>query len=100
MTAEQFTYWLQGFMEVADPIELDSSQTAVIKHHLALVFNKQTPNRPLTEPNPLSNKSGTSKPPLPFQSPNFNLTDHHDFPFCASQNIMGGAEDLNKKVIC
>ena len=94
MTAEQFAYWLQGFMEVADPIELDSSQTAVIKHHLALVFNKQTPNRPLTEPNPLSNRSGTSQPPK------FNRTDSHDFPFCASQNIMGGDEDLNKKVIC
>jgi hypothetical protein len=100
MTAEQFAYWLQGFMEVANPIELDSSQTAVIKHHLALVFNKQTPNRPLTEPNPLSNKSGTSQPPLPFGPPDFNLTDSHDFPFYASQNIMGDAENLNKKVIC
>jgi hypothetical protein len=48
MTAEQFAYWLQGFMEVADPIELDSSQTSVIKHHLALVFNKQTPDRTVT----------------------------------------------------
>jgi hypothetical protein len=100
MTSEQFAYWLQGFMEVANPIELDSSQTAVIKHHLALVFNKQTPNRPLTEPNPLSNKSGTSKSPLPFGPPTFNRTDSHDFPFCASQNIMGDADNLNKKVIC
>ena len=53
MTAEQFAYWLQGFMEVADPIELDSSQTSVIKHHLALVFNKQTPDR--TVPNVSTN---------------------------------------------
>jgi hypothetical protein len=100
MTAEQFTYWLQGFMELTSMNHLNTTQFQIVKDHLALVFQKKTPNRPLTEPNPLSNKGGTSKPPLPFQSPDFNITDHHDFPFCASQNIMGGAEDLNKKVIC
>jgi hypothetical protein len=45
MTAEQFTYWLQGFMEVANPTTLDATQTQIIKDHLALVFDKQTPNR-------------------------------------------------------
>jgi len=45
MTTEQFTYWLQGFMEVANPTTLDETQTQIIKDHLALVFNKQTPNR-------------------------------------------------------
>lgn len=44
MTPEQFTYWLQGFMETADPKSIDEKQTQIIKDHLALVFNKVTPN--------------------------------------------------------
>ena len=43
MTAEQFTYWLQGFMEMADPKELNTTQTQQIKDHLKLVFDKKTP---------------------------------------------------------
>lgn len=43
MTAEQFVYWLQGFMEMADPKELNRVQTVQIKNHLKLVFNKKTP---------------------------------------------------------
>jgi hypothetical protein len=44
MTAEQFTYWLQGFMEIADPTELNKTQTTQIKNHLKLVFDKRTPD--------------------------------------------------------
>lgn len=43
MTLEQFTYWLQGFMEMADPKELNVTQTQQIKDHLKLVFDKKTP---------------------------------------------------------
>jgi hypothetical protein len=50
MTPEQFTYWLQGFMEISNPTTLDETQTQVIKDHLALVFDKQTPNRTHTPP--------------------------------------------------
>jgi hypothetical protein len=45
MTPEQFTYWLQGFMEISNPTTLDETQTQIIKDHLALVFDKQTPDR-------------------------------------------------------
>ena len=45
MTAEQFVYWLQGFMEINDPDTISKSETRVIKNHLALVFDKQTPTR-------------------------------------------------------
>jgi hypothetical protein len=48
MTAEQFAYWLQGFMEICNPETLDEEQTQIIKDHLALVFNKQTPDRTVT----------------------------------------------------
>ena len=43
MTPEQFVYWLQGFMEMADPKELNKVQTVQIKDHLKLVFDKKTP---------------------------------------------------------
>jgi hypothetical protein len=47
MTAEQFTYWLQGFLEIAEPRGLTSKQRQIIQDHLKLVFDKQTPNRGL-----------------------------------------------------
>ena len=53
MTAEQFVYWLQGFMEVANPKTLDESQTQVIKDHLKLLFDKQTPDRDSEKSNPI-----------------------------------------------
>lgn len=44
MTSEQFTYWLQGYLEVADPKTLNEKQVQIIKDHLALVFKKVTPD--------------------------------------------------------
>lgn len=45
MTPEQFTYWLQGFIEVENPKALNAKQTQIIKDHLAQVFKKKTPSR-------------------------------------------------------
>lgn len=45
MTAEQFTYWLQGFMELTSMNHLSTTQFQIVKDHLDLVFEKQTPNR-------------------------------------------------------
>lgn len=45
MTPEQFTYWLQGFIEMENPKTLSLRQTKIIKDHLELVFKKETPNR-------------------------------------------------------
>lgn len=55
MTPEQFVYWLQGFMEVANPLTLTETQIQQIKDHLNLVFDKQTPDRtyPTTDPFPI-----------------------------------------------
>jgi hypothetical protein len=44
MTAEQFTYWLQGFIEINDPKTIGEKETQIIKDHLATVFKKVTPN--------------------------------------------------------
>ena len=38
MTSRDFCYWLQGFLEVANPSELNATQTEAIKRHLSLVF--------------------------------------------------------------
>lgn len=46
MTAEQFTYWLQGFMEILDPAMIHEKETQIIKDHLKLVFTKVTPSYP------------------------------------------------------
>lgn len=49
MTAEQFTYWLQGYAELhgSPPSE---QQWAVILDHLKLVVDKRTPDRPAIPP--------------------------------------------------
>ena len=61
MTAEQFTYWLQGFMEINNPETLGVRETQIIKDHLKLVFDKQTPDRnPILKDNP-----ETTLPPYP-----------------------------------
>lgn len=43
MTAEQFTYWLQGFAEIGYESPTPE-QWNIIKDRLALVFTKVTPN--------------------------------------------------------
>lgn len=46
MTPEQFTYWLQGYMEVSGVYPTET-QWKVIKDHLQTVFHKVTPQRDL-----------------------------------------------------
>jgi hypothetical protein len=50
MTAEQFTYWLQGFMELTNMNHLEPNQFQIVKDHLKLVFDKQTPDRSILKP--------------------------------------------------
>lgn len=45
MTAEQFVYWLQGYMEIANPSSLGVGETRIIKDHLDLVFDKKPSER-------------------------------------------------------
>lgn len=42
MTPENFVYWLNGFLEIANPSKLDNKQVQEIKNHIALVLKKQT----------------------------------------------------------
>lgn len=43
MTSEQFTYWLQGFMELSHARRPSAAQWTMIQDHLAEVFVKVTP---------------------------------------------------------
>lgn len=45
MTPEQFIYWLQGYIEMAEPKQIDEKQIQIIKDHIALVLKKETPDR-------------------------------------------------------
>lgn len=47
MTPENFCYWLQGFVEIGEPVTLNKQQLQVLKDHLKLVFDKKTPDRSL-----------------------------------------------------
>lgn len=47
MTPEQFCYWLQGYVEIYNDNVVASptyTEWKVIKDHLALVFEKKTPD--------------------------------------------------------
>lgn len=43
MTAEQFTYWLNGYFELSGATTLNEQQVKVVKDHIALVLKKETP---------------------------------------------------------
>lgn len=45
MNYEQFAIWLHGFLEISNAEEINKEQTQVIKDHLALLFDKKTPDR-------------------------------------------------------
>lgn len=55
MTPRDFCYWLQGYIELTDAsisdTLLEECQVDVIRDHLKLVFEKETPDRqrPLTD---------------------------------------------------
>lgn len=54
MTPQDFCFWLQGFVELTRDTKPDHAQWKMIKEHLALVFDKQTPE--------LSPKPSEAKP--------------------------------------
>lgn len=62
MTPEQFTYWLQGFVEIreTEKVGLTEREWDIIKDHLKTVFNKVTPYRP--HPSDITNVPGKINP--------------------------------------
>lgn len=45
MNYEHFAIWLHGFLEISNVEYIDQTQTQIIKDHLALLFEKKTPDR-------------------------------------------------------
>ena len=45
MNYEQFAIWLHGFLEISNAETINKEQTQIIKDHLALLFDKKTPDR-------------------------------------------------------
>lgn len=45
MNYEQFAIWLHGFLEISNAETINKQQTQIIKDHLALLFEKKTPDR-------------------------------------------------------
>jgi uncharacterized protein YfkK (UPF0435 family) len=41
MTSRDFAYWLQGYFELTNPIEINEKETELIKRHLNLVFKHE-----------------------------------------------------------
>ena len=68
MTPEQFTYWLQGFVEINEnPNEakgITREQWKVIKDHLKTVFHKITPDYTITSTQTIPNSQATFNPQI------------------------------------
>tara|TARA_R110002074_G_scaffold402324_1_gene607096 strand:- start:159779 stop:159997 length:219 start_codon:yes stop_codon:yes gene_type:complete len=41
MTSRDFCFWLQGYLEIADPVEINKEDVEKIKNHLNLVFKHE-----------------------------------------------------------
>lgn len=41
MTARDYCFWLQGYFEVSDPVQIGKVETEMIKRHLNLVFKHE-----------------------------------------------------------
>ncbi len=61
MTAENFVYWLQGYLELSGSAKLTEEQVKSVKEHLALVMTKVTPTTPYTHPFWRNEGTGTDK---------------------------------------
>lgn len=63
MKAQDFCYWLQGFVEMNPSAMLTLTQWQIVKDHLKLVFEKETPDRqPDSRRLPISVPTGPAKP--------------------------------------
>lgn len=77
MSPENFIYWLQGYFEISGNKKLNESQVQIIKDHLKLVFDKQTPNREKSTTVTFCN-------PNPFISPAGPFVDLSKGPVCTA----------------
>ena len=67
MNSENFTYWMQGALELGKLRELNVEQVKIVQDHLNLVFNKVTPQRSITQE--LADRFKTPVSTLPYFPP-------------------------------
>jgi hypothetical protein len=91
MSPENFIYWLQGYFEISGNKKLNESQVQVIKDHLKLVFDKQTPNRETSTTIKFCN-------PSPFISPAGPFIDLSKGPVCTASGSANVGLTLNDGV--
>lgn len=75
MNYDQFTYWLQGFVEINNGQYPSPAQWQIIKDHLKLCFNKVTPTYPQLDPyriNPIQPPFKVTCTSYPFDYANLN----------------------------
>lgn len=65
MTARDFAFWLMGYFEVSDPVQIGKVETEMIKRHLKLVFKHEIDPSMGGPENQLELNQIHSKPPFP-----------------------------------
>ena len=88
MTPENFTYWLQGFIEISNPKVISEEQTQIIKDHLNLVFKKETPNTNIKLPRTIG------------ISTTFDMNKIHDFGNIKVNETYPGAQYMWNQPSC
>lgn len=62
MTAENFIYWLNGYLEISNAKELNEEQLQTVKDHIKLVLTKVTPPLWIDQGNTITIPSYPSNP--------------------------------------
>jgi hypothetical protein len=70
MNYEQFAIWLHGFLEISNAESIDKQQTQIIKDHLALLFEKKIPDKPVFPPNQLMSEGAVKMTTTPVNTSN------------------------------
>ncbi len=83
MNAENFVYWLQGFLEVSGAEELNNHQLRIVRDHIKLVLDKRTPEY---------NKIG-EYPALPIRG--WNAEEKATYTHSCDETGLGIVNDLN-----
>lgn len=85
MNSTEFCYWLQGYLELRDDDRpLTAKQVQIVKDHLALVFDKVTPDRAV-EPTKAEDE------PDVWPSIDYNSFDRPDV-FCSPATVEAPAQ--------
>lgn len=76
MNAENFTYWMQGALELGQLRELNVEQVKIVQDHLNLVIKKVTPQYGITQSPGFTTLPVVKGPTLatPFDTSNLTLT--------------------------